>query len=51
LSYQPFGPSPSFQQVEELERKIMLFQLPTNHNTGSSPFATFYLYHLELHYQ
>ncbi|KAJ6008619.1 hypothetical protein N7522_003635 [Penicillium canescens] len=51
LSYQPFGPSPSFQQVEELERKIMLFQLPNNHDTGSSPFATFYLYHLELHYQ
>jgi hypothetical protein len=51
LSYQPFGPSPSFQQVEELERKVMIFQLPNNQETGSSPLATFYLYHLELHYQ
>lgn len=51
LSYQPFGPSPSFQQVEDLERKILLFQLPQSHDTVSSPLATFYLYHLQLHYQ
>jgi hypothetical protein len=51
LSYQPFGPSPSIQQVEDLERKILLFRLPENQDTASSPLATFYLYHLQLHYQ
>lgn len=51
LSYQPFGPSPSFRQVEDLERKILSFQLPENQDTASSPLATFYLYHLQLHYQ
>ncbi|KAJ5742768.1 uncharacterized protein N7511_011169 [Penicillium nucicola] len=51
MSYQPFGPSPSFQQVEDLERRIQLFQLPKNQETVSSSLATFYLYHLELHYQ
>jgi hypothetical protein len=51
LSYQPFGPSPSFQQVEELERKVLLFQLPENHDTVSNPLSTFYLHHLQLHYQ
>ncbi|KAJ6139441.1 hypothetical protein N7471_005927 [Penicillium samsonianum] len=51
LCYQPFGTSPSFQQVEALERKILRFQLPENQETGQSPLATFYLYHLQLHYQ
>jgi hypothetical protein len=51
LSYQPFGPRPSFQQVEDLERKILSFRLPENQETVSNPHAIFYLYHLHLHYQ
>ncbi|CAG8222678.1 unnamed protein product [Penicillium salamii] len=51
LCYQPFGPSPSFQQVESLEREISTFQLPESKDTVSSPVVTFYLYHLQLHYQ
>ncbi|KAJ5423810.1 Transcription factor, partial [Penicillium cf. griseofulvum] len=51
LCYQPFGTSSSFQQVEALEQKILRFQLPEHQETGQSPLATFYLYHLQLHYQ
>ncbi|OQD64276.1 hypothetical protein PENPOL_c008G07375 [Penicillium polonicum] len=51
LCYQPFGTSGSFQQVEALEKKILRFQLPKTQEMGQSPLATFYLYHLQLHYQ
>lgn len=51
LCYQPFGTSGSFQQVEAIEKKILRFQLPKTQETGQSPLATFYLYHLQLHYQ
>jgi hypothetical protein len=51
LSYQPFGPPSSFQQVEGLEQEIMRFRLPENKGVAKSPLATFYLYHLQLHYQ
>lgn len=50
LSYQPFGASPSLQQVEALEQEILRFQLPGN-SSDQSRLATFYLYHLQLHYQ
>lgn len=49
LSYQPFGPSPSIQQVEALEKDILRFQIPESSN--QSRLATFYLHHLQLHYQ
>lgn len=51
LSYQPFGPSPCFRQVEDLEREVLLFQLPESQSEVSSPLATFFLYNLQLHYQ
>lgn len=51
LCYQPFGASSSIEQVEALEQKILHFPLPENQGTGQSPLATFYLYHLQLHYQ
>lgn len=51
LCYQPFGASSSIEQVEALEQKILHFSLPENRGTGQSPLATFYLYHLQLHYQ
>ncbi|KAJ5178047.1 Transcription factor [Penicillium coprophilum] len=51
LCYQPFGNTSSFQQVEALEQKVLRFQLPEYQETGQSPLATFYLYHLQLHYQ
>ncbi|OQE71575.1 hypothetical protein PENNAL_c0104G01697 [Penicillium nalgiovense] len=51
LCYQPFGHSSSFQQVKALEQKILRFQLPKTLETGQSPLATCYLYHLQLHHQ
>ncbi|KAJ5120553.1 Transcription factor [Penicillium bovifimosum] len=51
LSYQPFGPSSSFRQVEGLEKEIVRFRLPETKVVAHSPLATFYLYHLQLHYQ
>ncbi|KAE8378348.1 C6 transcription factor [Aspergillus bertholletiae] len=51
LSYRPSGPSASLQQVETIETEILLFQFPDNPGTNQSPLATFYAYHLRLHYQ
>ncbi|KAJ5782825.1 Transcription factor [Penicillium paradoxum] len=51
LSYQPFGAPSSLQKVEALENRILQFQLPESQEAGQSPLATFYLYHLQLHYQ
>lgn len=51
LSYQPFGTPPCFQLVEALEQRILRFQLPESQEEGQSSLATFYLYHLQLHYQ
>lgn len=51
LCYQPFGPNSSLPQVEALKQNILRFQLPEKLETGQSPLATFYLYHLQLHYQ
>ncbi|KAF1812114.1 hypothetical protein P152DRAFT_466895 [Eremomyces bilateralis CBS 781.70] len=42
LSYQPFGTSSSFQQVETLEQSILRFQLPKNQDTGQTFIITFY---------
>ncbi|KAB8235430.1 Zn(II)2Cys6 transcription factor [Aspergillus alliaceus] len=51
LSYRPFGPYPSLQQVEAIEAEIRHIQFPNNYRTDPSRLATFYLYHLQLHYQ
>ncbi len=51
MSYQPFGPTSTIQQVEALEQKILHFQIPENQEVGQSSLGTFYLYHLQLHYQ
>ncbi|KAJ5458277.1 hypothetical protein N7475_009665 [Penicillium sp. IBT 31633x] len=51
MSYQPFGPTSTIQQVEALEHKIIHFQIPENQEVGQSSLGTFYLYHLQLHYQ
>ncbi|EIT78082.1 C6 transcription factor [Aspergillus oryzae 100-8] len=51
LSYRPLGPHPSLQQVEATETEILLFQFPDNSDADRSRLATFYMYHLQLHYQ
>ncbi|KAE8147144.1 C6 transcription factor [Aspergillus avenaceus] len=51
LSYQPFGPYPSLEKVEALETEIKLVRFPDSHGVEQSRLATYYLYHLELHYQ
>ncbi|KAB8218256.1 C6 transcription factor [Aspergillus novoparasiticus] len=51
LSYRPFGPYPSLHQVEATEAEILLFQFPDNPGADRSRLATFYMYHLQLHYQ
>jgi hypothetical protein len=51
LCYQPFGPSPRLQQIEALEAKILQFKIPDRCDSEQSRLASFYLYHLQLHYQ
>ncbi|RHZ62482.1 fungal specific transcription factor domain-containing protein [Aspergillus thermomutatus] len=51
LCYQPFGPSPTLQQVEALEAEFFRLGLPERCAEGQSRLATFSLYHLQLHYQ
>ncbi|KAL7941839.1 fungal-specific transcription factor domain-containing protein [Trichoderma barbatum] len=50
LCYQPFGPSPSFRQIELLEAKLLQMQIPERYASEQSRLASFYLYHLQLHY-
>jgi hypothetical protein len=51
LSYQPFGPQPSLQQVEAVEAEVKAFRFSDHHGTGQSHLTAFYLYHLQLQYQ
>ncbi|OPB37651.1 zn2Cys6 transcription factor [Trichoderma guizhouense] len=50
LCYQPFGPSPTLRQIELLEAKLLQMQLPERYAIEQSRLASFYLYHLQLHY-
>ncbi|RFU80375.1 dehydrogenase, multihelical [Trichoderma arundinaceum] len=50
LCYQPFGPSPTLKQIEALEAKILQLQIPDRCGSEQSRLASFYLYHLQLHY-
>lgn len=51
LCYQPFGPSPTLRQIELLEAKLLQMQLPERYAIEQSRLTSFYLYHLQLHYQ
>jgi hypothetical protein len=51
LCYQPFGPTPTLQQVEALEADFFRLRLPEQRRGAQSRLATFSLYHLQLHYQ
>lgn len=51
LCYQPFGPSPTLQLIENLEAKLLQMQIPDRCGGEQSRLASFYLYHLQLHYQ
>lgn len=51
LCYQPFGPSPTLHQIETLETEILQLQIPERCGIEQSRLASFYLYHLQLHYQ
>ncbi|KAK4082753.1 transcriptional regulator family: Fungal Specific TF [Trichoderma aggressivum f. europaeum] len=50
LCYQPFGPNPTLRQIELLEAKLLQMQLPERFAIEQSRLASFYLYHLQLHY-
>ncbi|KAL6691455.1 fungal-specific transcription factor domain-containing protein [Trichoderma pleuroticola] len=50
LCYQPFGPNPTLRQIELLETKLLQMQLPERYAIEQSRLASFYLYHLQLHY-
>ena len=51
LNYRACGPAPVLQQVEALESEIHQCKIPDGPEAGQSQLATFYLYHLQLHYQ
>ena len=54
VCYQPCGPSPSVEQVAALEADMMRLDLPQDGSpteTTQSRLATFYRYHLQLHFQ
>lgn len=51
LCYQPFGSSPTLQQIEALEANFFRLRLPVRSGVGQSRLAAFSLYHLKLHYQ
>ncbi|UKZ45915.1 hypothetical protein TrVGV298_000109 [Trichoderma virens] len=50
LCYQPFGPNPTLRQIELLESKLLQMQIPERYAAEQSRLASFYLYHLQLHY-
>lgn len=51
LNYQTLRSVPTLSQVEALEAEISLCRLPDQPEPGLSRPATFYVYHLQLHYQ
>lgn len=50
LCYQPFGPSPTLQQIQSLEADILQFHIPERHGNEQNRLTSFYLYHLQLNY-
>jgi hypothetical protein len=51
LNYQIMRPTPSLDEVEALETKLLQCKLPDQYEKGLTRLATFYCYHVHLHYQ
>lgn len=51
MNYQVMRPMPSLDEVEALETKLLRCQLPDKYEKGLTRLATFYCYHVHLHYQ
>ncbi|KAL5362930.1 fungal-specific transcription factor domain-containing protein [Aspergillus floccosus] len=51
MSYQIMRPTPSLDEVEALETKLLQCKLPDQYEKGLTRLATFYCYHVHLHYQ
>ncbi|EHK50239.1 hypothetical protein TRIATDRAFT_289040 [Trichoderma atroviride IMI 206040] len=49
--YQLRRPRPTISKIDALEAEILQFALPDYPDPTLSPLATFYYYHLQLHYQ
>jgi hypothetical protein len=49
--YQLRRPRPTISKIDSLEAEILQFALPDYPDPTLSPLATFYYYHLQLHYQ
>lgn len=49
--YQLRRPRPTLSKIDSLEAEILQFALPDYPDPNLSPLATFYYYHLQLHYQ
>ncbi|KAL7785170.1 fungal-specific transcription factor domain-containing protein [Trichoderma ceciliae] len=51
ICYQLRRPKPTMNQVDCLEAEVLRFNLPDHPDPNISRLATFYYYHLQLHYQ
>lgn len=51
MNYQFSRPIPSLGEIEALEGKLLQCSLPDQYEKGLSRLATFYCYHVHLHYQ
>ncbi|EHK17894.1 uncharacterized protein TRIVIDRAFT_194406 [Trichoderma virens Gv29-8] len=49
--YQLRRPKPTINQIDTLEAELMRFNMPEHPDPSLSRLATFYYYHLQLHYQ
>ncbi|PLB52883.1 hypothetical protein P170DRAFT_434605 [Aspergillus steynii IBT 23096] len=51
MNYQLMRPKPSVEEIEALEAKLLQFELPDPYKKGLTRLATYFCYHLHLHYQ